>query len=560
MALSASASIARECFFEKYQARASKRNVAALAEKAQILLDSCHPWQRNLVLDVAKRIVALVAGRGGKTTGCMVRQLRKCLLKRGARCLFIAKSKPAARELIWEKLKSACARLGLEPKFHEQTLRLTLRENGSTIRLVGADDTAEIDKLRGQPFDDVVIDEAASHRPELVRYLIEQAVGPRLGDFRGSLELVGTPGQRKRGMFWELSMPGSARSVPYEEREKYPDFRGWSFHGWSVPQAAPYVREIQNALEEGLETKEREGWSDTHPTWMTEYLGRWAEEGTDMTFRFRAEVDGQPWNVWDPPRDHLGIALLPQARGEWHFGIGFDLGGGRSRGSAGPARREKPEKFGDPTAVEVAAWDDGDPTNRLYHIYEFHSRERLYARKLADLLLGEERNLDDPDGIIGAIGWPDVMVADIGSLGGMVLEELANVYGLAIEEADKSNRDDAVEGTNGDLVDGRIVVLKGSVLAQQLEDLQWEIDQYGLQVKNKRQRDDAADAWIYIRSAAFHLLSEAKGEEEQDRREARQEAAARRPAVPPPAPVRHRLGEFDGMVSKNVTYYDDEAW
>lgn len=548
----ASPLIAREVFFTRLRGRAAARDTKGWAEKDRVLLEGCHPFQRAAVEDTSKRVVLLCGGRAGKTTLMKVRFLRLMIRKRGAKVLFIAKSSTAAEDLMWSQLKETIERLGLDAKYNEERLRCTLVKNGSTLRLVGADDTAEIDKLRGQPFDEVGIDEAASHKPELLQYLIEQAVGPRLGDYRGTLLLGGTPGSILRGLFYELTMHGSSKSRLWSERDQHPGWRGWSMHKWNMQMAAPYAERIANAWAEALEQKELNGWSDQHPAWRREYLGEWAADDTQMVFRYRAEVDGEPWNQWEPERDELGIAVLPAPRGEWHYVIGFDLGGGRR--TEGEVPTGEAQNLGDPTAIEIFAWDDQDASKTLYHVYEYYSRERLYARRLAELLLGEERSLDRPAGLFGRLGWPDGMVADIGSLGGMVLEELANVYGIAIEPAQKKNRHDAIEGTNGDLIDGRMKILKGSVLETQFMNLQWDIDRYGMIAKNKRQRDDAADGGIYARAKASHLLSE-----ERAAAPPREGAYERVGKERDPAPPR---GEFDDLLSDGGDYFDDgdDAW
>lgn len=409
---------------------------------------------------------------------------------------------------------------------------MTLTRNGSTLRLVGADDTAEIDKLRGQPFDEVGIDEAASHNPERLQYLIEQAVGPRLGDYKGTLWLAGTPGSILRGFFYDLT-------------KDYISTRGWSFHWWNMEMAAPYVPAIHSAWEEALEQKENNGWSDQHPTWLREYMGRWAADDTQMVFRYSTAT-----NRWSPEKDELGIAILPKPKGEWHYVVGLDLGGGRTNSAGAEKRNEAVKIKGDPTAIEAWAWDDGDPGKNLYHVYEFHSHETVPLRKMAQVFLGEDLNKDVPGGLFGRLGWPDAMIADIGSLGGLILEELANTYGIPIEPALKKNLHDSREGMNGDLIDGRVHVMEDSVLEKQLMDLQWDIDRYGLLAKNKRQRDDAADAGCYGRAVAFHLLAE----------------AAPPPPTRPGAPVGierepdQPRGEFDALLREDGGGWYEEEW
>lgn len=550
-----SSQIAREVLFQRLRGRASARDTKGWAEKEKLLLDSCHPFQRPLVEDTARRIVVLCSGRAGKTAGMRRRLLLRMLRKRGAKCLFIAKSAPAAEDLMWAPLKEAAEHLGIDARFREDRLRMALSKNGSTLRLVGADDTAEIDKLRGQPFDEVAIDEAASHNPERLQYLIEQAVGPRLGDYKGTLVLGGTPGSVLRGLFYDLTKPGTDRSILYADRHEHAG-RGWSWHKWNMRQAAPYVQAIQNAYDEFLEMQKLNGWSDDHPAVKRERDGEWAADDTQMMFRYRPEVTaemaearpelevGTPWNRWKPELDDLGIAILPPPKGSYHYSMGLDLGGGRTNTVGSEKRQESVKAAGDPTSIEIVAWDDGDPTHLLRHVYEFHSKERLHARLLAQLFLGEALNKDGPEGIFGRIGWPDSIAADIGALGGWALEELANVYGIAIEPwlANKY-RHDAVEGMNGDLIDGRFLVIEGSVAEQQFTNLQWDIDRYGLLAKNKRQRDDAADAIIIARAKAFHLLSEALPEQ--------------KPGAPTPQEREQVPREFAEYATEE--YFDEEG-
>jgi hypothetical protein len=544
--------IAREVFFARLRGRAAARDTKGWEEKDKLLLESCHPWQRGFAQDPAKRIVLLCSGRAGKTTGGLIRFLRRMIRTRNAKCLFIAKAATSAEDLMWTQLKDMNERLGIEARYTEDRLRCTLAKNGSTLRLVGADDTKEIDKLRGQPFHEVGIDEAASHKPENLQYLIEQAVGPRLGDYHGTLWLAGTPGSILRGLFYDLTKHGTDRSIPWETRGDHGGASKWSLHKWNMKMAAPYAERIGNAYQEFLEMQELNGWSEQHPAVRRERDGDWAADDTQMVFRYRSEVDGELWNQWSPEKDELGIAQLPKARGEWHYSIGMDLGGGRTNSTGSSVKNESVKAVGDPTAIEIFAWDDQDTSKTLWHVFELHTLERMYPRKLAELFLGEALDHGRPEGLFGRLGWPDAMIADIGSLGGLVLEELANTYGVAIEPARYRDRHDAIESFNGDLIDGRLKVLKGSVLETQLMNLQWDLDRYGMLAKSKRQRDDAADAACYARAKAAHLLAEAQATPTK-----RESAFERVGKEREPAPVR---GEFDDILSEDSGNYDEDAW
>ena len=472
--------------------RASRaRDTSGWDAKIRRILDACHPAQRAFVEDPSKRVAALVGGRGGKTTGGRARLLIGAMRIPRAKQLYIATTKTHAEELMWAPLKELVGALDLEARFNETKLTCTLLRNKSEIKLVGADDKREIDKLRGIPRDGVGVDECAAFPVKLFEQLIERAIEPRLGDRNGVLWLIGTPGHILSGLFYDATRDGSPDHRPYADRDlpEYADWDGWSSHAWALPDGAPYVPAIANAWANALRTKKRKGWSDDHPVWKREYLGKWAADDTENIFKYRAFLDdGTPWNQWDPERDaRTGVAKLPP--GDWRYTYGFDLGSS------------------DPMTLEVLAYDPSARDRTLWQIYEFE-RKGMYARTIAELLIGEDLDAANPKGIIGVTGWPDAMVADLAHLGGAILDELANVYGIKIAAAEKKHKHDAFELTNGDLLDGRFKVLKGSQLEQQMLDLQWEVDEYGILKEPKGKPNHATDAAIYARRAALHQYAD----------------------------------------------------
>lgn len=519
------------------RARVHAKDAEAWEANEAALVADLHPKQRAFVLDPHRRVCALVGRGGGKTTGVMTRFIRRMKRTRRARCLYVATTRDHAIDLLWNPLKETCARLGMrvgvDVHFNETSLRCTFIREKSTLRLVGADNRKQIEKYRGQDFHEVWVDEAASYPIDLLEHLIERVIGPRLGAVGGMLGLVGTPGHNLSGPFYEATRPGSPNHRLFEDRDK-PEFAGWlawSFHAWTLEDGAPFVPALARLWAEALIEKQAKGWSDTHPVWMREYLGRWAADDTAHVFRYRAHDDtGAELNQWDPPRRVIpdlpgkGIAVLPDHRTDWHYGIAFDSG------------------VSDPFALGVYAYSPTDPAKRLYHVWEFEQRQ-MYARPIAELLIGPALDHEKPGGVIGAIGWPEFMVADAPEV---LLKELSEVYGLNVEAADKrtESRFASIELANGDLVDGRVKILKGSRLEEQLLHLQWVHDEFGQAKKDKRARDDQADQFIYGRRACHHLLSRER--DAPPEREQSEYRRAGRERVP--EPVR---GEYD-------SYFADE--
>ena len=470
---------------DKTRAGVRARDTGTWAEKERILLDSCHSKQRDFALDPGRRVCALVARGGGKTTGARARIVRRMLRTPKARLVYVATTRTQAEDLAWLPLKEIVEKLGIEATFSEMKLRCTFARNGASVKLTGADDKREIEKLRGQPFHEAIIDEAGSLKPQLLEHLIFRILGPRMGDYGGTIVQMGTPSHVLRGPFYDATRPGSELHRRYEDRD-LPEFEGWggwSFHDWNLEDAAKEVPAMRRLWDEALREKEVNGWGDDHPVWLREYKGRWAADDTEHVFRYQPHVDGRAWNQWEPKKLASGMAEL-QGKG-WEFIYGMDLG------------------YSDPFALEVFAYNPGSGDRTLYHVYEFEKRG-MYAKSIAELLLGSDLDPDRPRGLLGVTGWPAAMVADTAGLGGALLDELSQVYGLKIDPAEKKSKHDAIELTNGDLIDGKIRILKDSRLEEQLQSLQWAEDMYGNIKEDKSQRNDCTDAFIYARRAAKH--------------------------------------------------------
>lgn len=467
--------------------------------KVERVYEQLHPAQLHFALDPSKRIAALVGRGGGKTTGVRARFVRRLLLTNRARCLFFASTRQMAEELLWNPIKHILGEIGfqrdVDVRFHESKLKLTITRTGSTLQLAGIDNRREIEKYRGQPFHEVWIDEGSSYPTQLLEHLIYRVIGPRLGDYKvdgtdgGILGLTGTPGHILSGPFYEHTRVGSETSRHWNDREPGDGWDGYSLHTWTQKDGADAGIEAMRRLwDEALREKQRNGWSDDHPVWRREYLGQWAADDTENIFKYRPHVDGVEWNQWDPKKDpRTGFAKLPEATGEWRYVLGMDMG------------------HSDPFALQVFAYNRHERI--LWHVFE-HEEKGMRPQTIAKLLIGEDLDPRNPQGVIGVTGWPDDMVADTSHLGGMILDELRQVYGIHCEQAERKHKFDAIELFNGDLLDGLIKVMKGSKLEQQLMSLQWTSDEWGGLKETKGQPNHSTDAAVYARRRAMHRFTE----------------------------------------------------
>lgn len=466
-----------------------------LTRLAEVVARKAHPRQRDFVRDPGKRVAALVGRGGGKTTGAMFRLVRKMLLQERAQCLYLARSREQAEKLLWGPLKEFCARLGIDAKFAEDKLMCTFRHNLATVTLAGADDKASIERYRGIPHDEVVIDECASFPPKLLDNLINRVIIPRLGDRDGSLVLIGTPGHDLRGQFYEVTRPGAEESRPWSLHgdADFADWSGWSFHSWTLLDAAnANVQAAQNLWRAALVEKRNKGWSDDHPLWRREYLGQWSRDDTETIYHYRPHDDeGHEWNRWNPEKTAFGFAKLPDGHSDWIYTYGIDIG------------------FSDPTAIQVFAYSASDAASTLYQVYELEKR-RLNVRDIASILIGPDLNVEQPSGLFGETDWPTAIHGDIAGGGGEgILKELAEVYGIRVTPGARrwGDKRAAIEMFNGDLVDGRIKVLEGSKLEEQLSQLQWAVKEDGSLREDHSARNDCCDAALLARAGAKHLLA-----------------------------------------------------
>lgn len=538
----------------KAQRRVLSPDEAWASELVERILAGCHPKQRAFVEDPAMFISARVGRGGGKTTGGKARYLRRMLTQPRAMCGYAATTRGHAERLMWEPLKDTCERIGLrigeDVIFNESKLIFTVKRTGSQLYLAGMDTKSEIIKLRGSPWDEFGVDEAGLQSAKLLEDLVDRGVGPRL---RGPIWLISTPDYVLEGLFYDATRPGSDQHRPYDRRDD-PEFEGWdrwSSHFWALNEPEVLaVRDAQgnypmrDAWQRALAKKASKGWSDDNPIWRREYLGEWAADGTGMVFQYAIALGegdkrgpaGTAWNQWDPQLvGLLGLARLPDGVADWHYVIALDQG------------------YKDPFACNVFAFSPRDPARCLYHVFSFE-RTGMYARPIAELLIGKEevaavlagKGTLKPGGLIGAIGWPDAMIADADEA---LLAELGNVYGIRIAKAEKNAnyKIGAIELVNGDLVDGRLKIMKGTPLEQQLLTLQWKVDEETRMMReDKAQANHSTDTLIYGRRAVAHLFG---GDTEQTSKAAQPYTDPQGLDDPPPDRPRGEfadLHDFDG--------------
>jgi len=543
---------------EKAGRRVYTRDGGVGDDAVRRLIADCHPKQRDAATDPSALVSACIPRGGGKTTTFMVRAIDTLTSRPEAYVPYIATTKGHATNILWRKVKRAMEAVQIEYRPYEVDKMIVLTKNGAILKLAGADDDAEVDKLRGFRIDGLGIDEAAYHSAKRLAYIIDEAVGPRL---RGWVFLIGSPGRDPSGLFYDVTVPGGPLHRPYADRDapEYADWSGWSSHAWTLKEASAWAQaqgprladsELTGAWAEAQRKKAANQWGDDNPKWRREYLGEWAKDDTNNMYKYRATLtgedavtakvkDGADWNRWDPPRvGPLQVAKLPADRADWLWVISLDRG------------------HADEFAINGFAFSPTDPLKRIFHVL-CYERKRLYARQVACLLLGT-REKASPDRVIaanddasapepcdpntpealspyGLLGWPIGGVCDSDMT---LIDELQKVYGIRCVQAKRQREEKhgAIELLNGDLVDGRFKAMKDSPLEAQMLSLQWLTDEFGQLREPKGKPDHSADTACYGRKLIAHLFeSGAVGAKPPPTSTPATRGSSRPDAGPPPA-------------------------
>jgi hypothetical protein len=367
--------------------------------------------------------------------------------------------------------------------------------NGSTIRFVGADNISELEKLRGGRFNGVVIDESKSYPILLLDELIHEVIEPALIAKNGELFLIGTPGDSLRGTFYMATTdepilfmgpdgktPTRQSNALYGTMPQYP--AKWSFHRWTsqdnttrFPDGAGGYYTIWDKVQQIMLEN---GWTRKTPQAAREYFGDWVPADDKRVYRYRPQLhdyDPQP-----DPTDQRRFRQwgLPDIPGEYKTVLGVDLG------------------TRDGTAFVVWAWNVH--TDDLWELYS-EKRVKMVGERFPISEIAAWYHETE-----AKYGPFDVATADPGGLGVLVLDTLADDHQVYLEPADKAEKNDAIEVMNNDFDRGRIHIIRGSVLSDELDSDRWDLKKLD---KNKKVEDatipnDVADGGLYSHRMSRH--------------------------------------------------------
>lgn len=411
------------------------------------------PEQLSFVNDPSKFKTAKCSRRAGKTTTCKWDLWKTASENPGTICVYITLTRKMAKRILWKELKNVNRELktGIDRKMFNNSELIVYFPNGSEIHLCGADTPDEIEKLRGNKFLKVYLDESASFRGTIVDALIEEVLEPALMDLNGTLCMIGTPANKKAGLFYHATN----KNISYYDTDGNPkDLSEWSNHYWTVlnnphiPHAAAYVE------------KKRKNMGADNPIFIREWMGKDAYDSSSFVYKYNQEKN--TYKLSDLPKD------------EMNYIIAADIG------------------MKDGFALRVIGYTDYSPV--IYSIYSFKK-----SGMIPDEWAMEIKKLYKQ--------YPKAqIIMDCGALGSAIAEGFRRRYELPIIAAEKSEKMSFIELFNGSLINGEIKTLEDDPVIKEWESLQK--DARGKE--DPRCANDSADTFLYAYRMALQYLYKEK--------------------------------------------------
>jgi hypothetical protein len=249
------------------------------------------PEQRAFIEDESRLKAAQCTRRAGKSYGAGLYLCKEAYENPNVTCLYLALTRDSAERILWRDiLKDINWRFGLKAKFHESRLIMQF-PNGSTIHLLGADAKKDdMDKLLGQKFKLVLIDEASKYHID-VHKLIFDVLKPAVADHLGTIAMIGTASDFTASYFARVTQGKEA---------------GWAYHRWSALNN-PYMTK---QFAEEIENHRINNPNVDDEAWFRQnYLGEWTVNEKNRIYLY-------PRGIQAP--------ALPK-KGEFNYNLGITL-------------------------------------------------------------------------------------------------------------------------------------------------------------------------------------------------------------------------------------------
>lgn len=417
---------------------AVKKELAKRLKKAaassSVVLGDTFPQQNQFILDPARYLAACCTRRAGKSSALALRFLRTMEKYPRGQSLYLSLTQESAKQIMWGVLQDMDEKYKLGLSFVESSLTVA-HPNGHKLRLMGADLTNFIRRLRGRKFAGVAVDECQEFGVH-INSLVDDVLTPSIADYEdGWLALTGTPGCVPNGMFFDITQGGKF---------------GYSVHRWSIldnpymPNPAAFIADL----------KAKREWDDTNPTLRREWRGEWVLDVQSLWVRY-SEAKNHYQQIPD---------IYPH---KYNYIMGIDIG------------------FNDADAIAILAWSEHSPNTYLV--------KEVITKKQGLTELVEQIQLLLTQYDISKI------VMDEGALGKKMGEEMRRRHAIPVEAADKTRKQENVEILNDHLRLGKFKAKSASRFAQDsyLIQIDWDKSTPDKIIIKKKPHSDIIDAVLY---------------------------------------------------------------
>ena len=439
---------------ERAALQEAKRRKDKIAELRAGLFDK----QLAFIDDTSPLKVAQCSRRAGKSYADGMYLVLSALLFPGTSQLYIGLTKKQSeRIMLKDVFKVINRKYKLDIKFDHTDLELEF-SNGSVIYIRGMDSSPdEFDKVLGQKFKLVIIDEAASFKQD-IRELVHTHLEPACADLEGTICLTSSPKKNTDTYFFDITYFEKINSQGQEELRFV---EGWSRHKWSWKDN-PFNRDavkkmVDRKILQNSKVVETTGFKNM-------WLNQWVMDIGSRCYKY----DQQRNQAVAVPHDI-----------EFAHVIGVDLG-------------HSP----DPSAFGVWAYSE---LHHYIYLVKAFKKDKMDITDVAEMLWSLKRRYN-----------PIRIVIDNASK--QAVEEMKNRHGLSeLEAAEKSGKSDIIEIMNADFITGRIkvVVAECEDVINEWEHLTWDTRSL-IRQEDPNKPNHCCDAVLYPWRKVLHASNVAK--------------------------------------------------
>lgn len=421
--------------------RRAALDTAAYARAVRsVLVSSLHSMQRGIVDEIAtgQRYISLCCSRRAGKTHLVASLIVSLMLdlKFGEEVVFVAPTKQRGKELIWDEVARLVDFYEL-PWVKSESTGKVKTGTGGRFRIVGLDKKKEIGKVaRGGNTKAFFADESQEYAHLLQAFVV--AASPALAQSRGLIVCSGTPGVSLSG-YWHGICHGKD---------------GFKSYNWTLLDNPFLGRDAQEILAEERQIK---GWSESHPDYIREWLGKWTHDSNRLVFEYDAKKN---WCSTPPGYDKT----------TWRHIIGMDYG------------------FVDPCAWVVLAAHPNETTAYVVHVEKATGLD-------SDAIAATTKRLKDEY-------RPVAIVGDSATGGKTFMADFNRRYGLpvgaGVRPARKHDLPGSIANMNTELRRGRLMLCAGAEeLDAELVNIQYEDDERRDILTGPAFPDHATDACRY---------------------------------------------------------------